>query len=132
MSSLIELSEKITDIPFPINSFDIGLSDSLEEINVLLWLAIKRNHLQLSHFQQINQSAAILLRHPLQRIKGWVRVVPISIFMLGSCKLCFDGVLDKEIPNLAAIHSDVLQLMQSLEFTTKLALLRHLIQFECL
>jgi hypothetical protein len=59
-------------------------------------------------------------------------VVPISIFMLGSCKLCFDSVLDKEISNLAAIHSDVLQLMQSLEFTTKLALLRHLIQFKCL
>ena len=59
-------------------------------------------------------------------------MVSISIFILGSYKLCFDGVLDKEIPNLAAIHSDVLELMQSLELTTKLSLLRHLIQFECL
>ena len=57
-------------------------------------------------------------------------MVSISIFILGSYKLCFDGVLDKEIPNLAAIHSDVLQLMQSLEFTTKLALLRHMIKLE--
>ena len=66
MCRLIELSEKITDIPFPINSFDIGLSDSLEEITIFFGLTVKRNHLQLSHFQQINQSTAILLRHPLQ------------------------------------------------------------------
>ena len=57
-------------------------------------------------------------------------MVSISIFILGSCKLCFDGVLDKEISNLAAVNSDVLKLMQSHEFTTKLALLRHLIQLE--